>query len=103
MNGLSPEVQQAMEERLRELLEAQPWWKRYANTATAIVTNLVLVTWLLLASGLALPPTVQWVVAAILFAGNVLGIRRTPNGVTPSLIDLVVGGMGQLGGRHRLP
>jgi len=97
--GVSPEVQQAMEERLRELLEAQPWWRRYANTATSIVTNLVLVAWLLIASGMAFPSWLEWTVAAILFAGNVLGIRRTPNGVTPSLIDLVVGGAG---GRHRL-
>ncbi|MGH2360472.1 MAG: hypothetical protein ACRDGM_08015 [bacterium] len=103
IEGPSPEVQEAMEDRLYDLLKAQSWWKRYSNTATAIVTNLVLVAWLIVASGTALPPAVQWTVAAVLFAGNVLGIRRTPNGVTPSLIELVVGGMGPTGGRHRLP
>lgn len=98
MEGVSLEVQREMEERLRALLESQPWWRRYANTVTAAVTNLVLLAWLLVSSGIDLPHSVQWAVAAVLFAGNVLGIRGTSNGVTPSLIGLVTGQVPE--GRH---
>lgn len=98
VSGVSPEVQAELAARLGELLVKQSWWKRYANTVTAAVTNLLNVVWLVVSLGIHMDTWLIWTVAAILFAGNVLGIKKTPNGLTPSLVDLIAG---QVAGRHR--
>lgn len=91
-------------EVIRDYLEEQPWWRRYANTVTAAVGGLVTLAAWLLASGLDLPTWALGLVGIVVFAGNVLGIKATRNGVTPSTaaqISAVIEDATYVG-RHRL-
>lgn len=97
MDGVSPEVQAAFEQRLHEILIAQPWWRRSANTVVSAFTWLTYLASLALMLNLNLPDWGIWVIAAIFFVGGVIGIKKTRNGLTPSLIDLVFSRVG----RHR--
>lgn len=65
----------------RELAE-QPWWKKSANTVTTAVAGLVAVAWWIAGTGMDLPDPVTWIVGVVLFAGQVLGVKATKNGVT---------------------
>lgn len=67
---------------VRELIQSQPWYKRFSNTVTAGVGAMVSLVWLGSTVGLEIPDTVQkwgFVVIGVLTA---LGVRKTPNGMT---------------------
>lgn len=70
-------------------LDEQPWWSKYANTVTTAVSVLVMLAWLLISSGTDFPGWLDAVITAVLAAGNVLGVSKTRNGVTPALVDKV--------------
>lgn len=70
-------------DELRASLQRQPWYKRFANTVSSAVGVLSLVVWVAIANGVEIDPAVQTGVGAVLAVLTVLGVLRTPNGVTP--------------------
>ncbi|MGY4103403.1 hypothetical protein ACW2Q0_28150 [Nocardia sp. R16R-3T] len=67
---------------IRALYENQPWFKRFSNTVTGGVGALVQLAWLATTFGVDLPDDVEkwgFVVIGVL---TVLGLRKTPNGIT---------------------
>lgn len=84
------EARALLQDKLRELLEAQPWWKRSSNTVTSAVGGLVAFAWWLSATGADLPTEVTYAIAAVIFIGGVLGVKQTKNGITPSVVTKVV-------------
>ncbi|AET09879.1 holin [Gordonia phage GRU1] len=70
-------------DELRATLERQPWYKRFANTVTTAVGVLSLVIWTLAANGFDLSDAWKNGIGAALAVLTVLGVLRTPNGVTP--------------------
>lgn len=97
-------VQTGMENHLHEMLVSQPWWRRYSNTVTSIVAYVTSLVWLAIGLGAHVSGFAVWAVAVLLAVGGVVGVRKTPNGVTPNLVDLVVKELGRTNttGRHRL-
>ena len=68
---------------LADALQAQPWWKRYANTVVAALTMTgTFLAWLLMswADAPGIAKTILGIAAVIV---GVLVQRLTPNGVTP--------------------
>ena len=86
-------------EVLRARLAEQPWYRRSANTVTALVTLGVNVLWVLASVGVDVDPAVIGGVAAAIQVLGVVGIRLTPNGVTERQIRDIE----QYVGRHRRP
>lgn len=72
---------------LRAKLDAQPWYRTYANTVTTLVTLAVNALWLLVSLGVDVDPTVIGGVASAIQALGVVGVKLTPNGVTRRQID----------------
>jgi hypothetical protein len=94
------QVEEFLTEVVATYLDEQPWWERYSNTVTQVISGLVvLATWASMYAA-SLPGWVAGVVGVVLFAGNVLSILRTRNGVTPRTADDLVQAM--YVGRHRL-
>ncbi|EME14816.1 hypothetical protein [Rhodococcus triatomae] len=89
--------QELAAEFLREKLEAQPWWRRIANTVTAAFGALVGIAWLAVSLGLDLPAPVMAGVMAVVSLGTVIGVRKTPNGVT----ERQIAELEDYVGRHR--
>jgi hypothetical protein len=80
----------AGQQQLQGVLKEQPWYKRYSNTLVAFSSALT--AFLVWAGGnsIALPDYVTVVVGVLLVALQTLGIRATPNGVTPSTVQQVI-------------
>lgn len=82
---------------LREKLQEQTWFQRYANTVTAALGLIVGAAWFILQLGLDLPEQVTNVVLGLIALGTVVGVRLTPNGVTEKQVQEIE----EYVGRHR--
>ncbi|QXO14172.1 holin [Gordonia phage Bock] len=74
---------------LRAELEEQPWWARFRNTLTTAAGVVVLIVWLALSVGLGVPAEVLSSVSGLIGLLTVLGVLKTPNGITPKGVDRV--------------
>jgi uncharacterized membrane protein len=77
-------------DHLRRWLESQPWWAKYANTATGLVLGGLALAWWLTSTFTELPHWVDALIGAVLFAALVLGLAITPNGLSDSLYTKVI-------------
>lgn len=82
---------------LREMLQDQPFVKRYANTVTTGIGVAVGAVWLAMSAGFEVSETVENWVLVLVGLGTLLGVKMTPNGVTEKQIQEVE----QRVGRHR--
>ncbi|QFG05098.1 membrane protein [Gordonia phage Dre3] len=82
---------------LRERLEAQPWYRRFANTVTSGVGAVFLILWLLTANGVDIPSQVTNGVASAIAVLTVLGVLKTKNGIQPRDVKYVE----EYVGKHR--
>lgn len=89
-----PAPDDLIQAKLLELLQEQPWWKRSANTVTGAVSGLAVLAWWLTSTGIDFPDQVTYGIGVVLFAASVLGIKRTPNGLTPALVEQLTGQLG---------
>lgn len=68
---------------LADELSKQPWWRRYAGTATMAATMIVtLGTWVTTTYA-DLPSPVSIVIGAVVAVAGVVAARAVPNGITP--------------------
>jgi uncharacterized membrane protein len=67
---------------VKELIQSQPWYKRFSNTVTAGVGSVVGLIWLTVSFGVDVPDDVSKWVFAIIGVLTMLGILKTPNGMT---------------------
>lgn len=74
---------------LYEIIENQSWFRKNANTVTAIVGFLVTATAYLAATPFASHPYVQLAVMLIGFLGTVFGIKKTKNGFSDSQTETI--------------
>ncbi|WNN95751.1 holin [Gordonia phage Fribs8] len=72
---------------LRERLESQPWYRRFANTVTSGVGAVFLILWLLTANGVDIPSQVTTGVGSAIAVLTVLGVLKTKNGLTPRGVE----------------
>lgn len=72
---------------LRERLESQPWYRRFANTVTSGVGAVFLILWLLTANGVDIPGQVTTGVGSAIAVLTVLGVLKTKNGLTPRGVE----------------
>lgn len=95
---------------LRSALDTQPWYRKYANTVTTIYFAILQVVSLVIGFGIELPAWSQIAVAGVILVGNVLGIKKTKNGVTDSNAEALratvetyvrTGEIPSSGGQHR--
>lgn len=89
-----------MRDALNHYLNTQPWWKRNANTVTAAWTGLAAFGGIMLANDTGLPDWAVYAIGGLLYAGQVVGIAKTPNGITPTVVDKVEGAVEAHYGRH---
>lgn len=82
---------------LRERLEAQPWYRRFANTVTSGVGAVFLILWLLTANGVDVPTQVTTGVGSAIAVLTVLGVLKTKNGIQPRDVKYVE----EYVGKHR--
>ncbi|WLP91310.1 hypothetical protein [Gordonia sp. NB41Y] len=90
--------------QLRELMQEQPWWRRFANAVTAGVGATTMILWLLVTNGVDVPAQVQTGIASAIAILTTLGVLQTRNGLTPRGIDRVEQAadlVAARGGRHR--
>lgn len=83
---VDPNVQELIDV-VRKQMEAQPWYLRFSNTVTTAAGAILAILWLAAASGLEIPTDVTKWVTAVIVVLTVLGVIKTPNGVTPSQVD----------------
>lgn len=76
-------------QRLLEEMNKQPWWKKYSNTVTAIVSGLIVLAGWITTTGIDLPTWGTVIIGVIMFIGSVLGIRSTKNGITETTVAKV--------------
>ncbi|ASJ78828.1 tail protein [Rhodococcus phage PhailMary] len=92
-------------EAFDKLIGNQPWYKRYANTVTTLVFTALQALWLAVSLGVDLPTQAVWGVAGLVLVGQVIGVKKTNNGVTDGLKDKVfndlTGYVAREGGKHR--
>ena len=95
---------------LRGALDSQPWYRKYANTVTTVYFAILQVISLVIGFGIELPGWAQIGVAVVILVGNVLGIKKTKNGVTDSNAEALreiateyvrTGEIPSTGGQHR--
>ncbi|AKJ72381.1 holin [Gordonia phage GTE8] len=76
-------------DELREQLQRQPWYARFANTVTTAVGALALIVWLLTSNGVGIDPAIVTAVGSVLGVLTTLGVLKTPNGITPRGVEKV--------------
>ena len=91
----------ALDDMLRAALEAQPWYRKYSNEITTGFFGLLQVLGFIIGTGVELPAWAQISIAGVLLVGNVLGIKKTTNGVTDASADQIVRTVEDYVGRHR--
>lgn len=74
----------AGQQRVQEVVKEQPWFVKYSNTATTVVSALTAFTVWAGGNAINLPDYVQMIIGGILFVAQVLGIKATKNGLTES-------------------
>ncbi|ORJ92613.1 hypothetical protein A6F55_23920 [Prescottella equi] len=67
---------------LRPLLESQPWYRKFSNTATSLAGLVVSIVWTVIAVGIDLPNQIVVGVLVAIAALTTVGVKNTPNGVT---------------------
>ncbi|KXP11672.1 hypothetical protein AXK57_21555 [Tsukamurella pulmonis] len=77
-----------------DILDEQPWYKRYAGTITTAAGGIVTFgTWLATAE-LGLPKSAQIAIGAVVLVASVVAARATKNGQTPrtsqEILDKIV-------------
>jgi hypothetical protein len=97
---MNPEVLRAA---LDDLVTSQPWAKKHANTITAAWTGALMLGWLVTDSVTDAPPWITAALGVLLYVGQVLGVYKTKNGVTPSVVDKVTEVVEVRYGRHAAP
>lgn len=86
---------------LERKLQEQTWFRRYSNTITTAFTGLMTLAWWLTSTRIDLPEWSVYAIGALLWLGQIVGVKRTKNGVTPSVIDAVTRDLGTVpSGRH---
>lgn len=85
---------------LQEYVLSQPWWKRKANTVTGAWTGMLMVVWIAIGSGAEMPYWVTLLGGGLLYVGQLLGLSKTPNGVTPGVVEQVTAVVEESYGRH---
>lgn len=82
---------------LREILQEQPFVKRYANTVTTGIGVIVGGIWVAMSAGFEVSDTVENLMLGLIGLGTLIGVKLTPNGVTEKQIQEVE----ERVGRHR--
>lgn len=86
---------------LEKKLHEQKWYQKYANTVTTAITGLLTLVWWLVSTGISLPSWTVYAVGVLLWVGEIVAVKQTKNGVTPSVVDAVVSDLGSVTpGRH---
>lgn len=67
---------------LRPVLESQPWYRKFANTATSLVGLVIAIVWTALSTGINLPQQVVVGVLVAIAALTTVGVKNTRNGIT---------------------
>ncbi|QCQ91721.1 hypothetical protein [Rhodococcus sp. SGAir0479] len=67
---------------LRPVLESQPWYRKFSNTATSLMGLVVSIVWTIIASGMGLPNQIVVGVLVAIAALTTVGVKNTPNGIT---------------------
>jgi hypothetical protein len=83
---------------VKELIQSQPWYKRFSNTITASVGSLVGLLWLAVSFGVDVPDDVSKWVFVVIGILTALGILKTPNGMTETQLKEI---QEVTAGRHR--
>lgn len=77
----------AGQQQLQAALKDQSWYKRYSNTAVALMTGLTSFLVWAGANSIELPEYVYLPIGLLLVALQTLGIKATPNGIAPSTVQ----------------
>lgn len=72
-----------------KLYQEQSWAKEHANTVTTVVGALVTLAAYFGSMPFAADPRVQAAIAVIGFIGTVVGVSKTPNGISKTILDKV--------------
>lgn len=80
----------AGQERLQEEIAQTPWYQKYSNTATTVVSAVSVFAVWSAGNELGLPNWVQMIVGGVLVVAEVLGIKATKNGITEATIPRVI-------------
>lgn len=72
-----------------KLYQEQSWAQRHSNTVTTIVGALVTLSAYFGSMPFAEDPRVQAVIAVVGFIGTVVGVSKTKNGISKSIMDKV--------------
>jgi hypothetical protein len=83
MSDMHKTIAAAAENALLDVLDQQPWWRRYANTITTAAGGIVTMGTWVATTDLGLPHPAQAAVGAIVFGASVVAARATRNGTTP--------------------
>ena len=78
---------QVLIDRVKSQMEAQSWYQRFSNTATAAAGAALLALWCAASFGLSVPDNVAEPVYVGLGILTALGVLKTPNGTTPREVD----------------
>ncbi|WGH20833.1 holin [Gordonia phage Commandaria] len=76
-------------EVLRNQIAQQPWYARFSNTVTSGVGLVLLIVWVAVSNAIEIPGTIETGIGSIISALTLLGVLRTPNGVTPRGVEKV--------------
>lgn len=89
INPQIPDDVQELIDNLRLQAEAQPWYAKFSNTLTTAVGLVLAALWVATASGIDLPDDVTKWVLGVIGVLTVLGVYKTPNGVTDTEVKRV--------------
>jgi hypothetical protein len=74
---------------VRDQLDKQAWWRRSSNTVVGAIGGVVQLAWWIIGLDIDLPKPVVYGVGAVILVGQVLGLKKTPNGITPGVADQI--------------
>lgn len=87
-------VTEAATNAVIDVLAAQPWWKRYANTVTTTASGVATFGTWALTTELGLPVPAKAAIGVLVLVASIVGARATRNGVTPrgntDVLDAVI-------------
>ena len=73
-----------VDDLVQAALGTQSWFQKYSNEVTTGFFGLLQVLGLVIGLGVELPPWAVISTAAVIFVANLVGITKTPNGLTPA-------------------
>lgn len=87
-------VTEAATNAVLDVLAAQPWWRRYANTVFTVASGVATFGTWALTTELGLPAPAKAALGLLVLIASVVGARATRNGVTPrgntDVLDAVI-------------